>query len=371
MPRLGLIVNPIAGMGGAVGLKGTDGTEILAHARALGAEPHSPRRAQRMLKRLAALSPGAEIVAPRGAMGADIAKEVGALVVDLDGPDADTTAADTQNAARQLADLGVDLILFAGGDGTARDVAEAVAGRAPILGVPTGVKMHSGVFAASPEAAGYLAALVAAGDRRLAWREGEIMDIDEAAVRSGRVSAALYGYARTPFERSLVQNAKAGAPPNDEGDLEALAGEIVASMEPGRLYILGPGATIRRVKRRLGFEGTLLGVDVAIDGRLLASDVTEARLLRLLEGARAAIVTGVTGGQGFVFGRGNQQISPAVIRKVGQDNLTIVTGRSKLLSLDPPCLRVDTGDVTLDQQLAGYRPVRVAPGQTVMMRVAE
>jgi predicted polyphosphate/ATP-dependent NAD kinase len=324
-----------------------------------------------MLNRLAALSPQAEIVVPRGAMGGDIAKEVGALVVNFDGPDTETTAADTRKAALQLADLGVDLILFAGGDGTARDVAEAVAGRAPLLGVPTGVKMHSGVFAASPEAAGHLAALVAAGDRRLAWREGEIMDIDEAAVRGGRVSAALYGYARTPFERSLVQNAKAGAPPDDEGDLEALAGEIVAGMERGRLYILGPGATIRRIKRRLGFEGTLLGVDVAIDGRLLAADVTETRLLRLLDGARATIMTGVTGGQGFVFGRGNQQISPAVIRKVGLDNLTIVTGRSKLLALDPPCLRVDTGDVTLDQQLAGYRPVRVAPGQTVIMRVAE
>ncbi len=261
--------------------------------------------------------------------------------------------------------------MFAGGDGTARDIHDAIGSAVPMLGIPTGVKMHSGVFATSPEAAGQLLALVVRGDAlRVRLREAEVMDLDEEAVRAGRVSARLHGHARVPYERMLIQNGKAPAFAEDDAAIESLAATLVAAMAPGRLYILGCGTTMRHVKRRLGFEGTLLGVDVAADRRLLVADVDEARLLHLLEDAPGTIVTGVTGGQGFVFGRGNQPISAAVIRRVGRDAIIVVCGRGKLLRLSPPCLRIDTGDAALDRRLAGHIQVHTAPGQTIMMPVS-
>src|SRR5579863_667182 len=205
--RIGLIVNPIAGMGGSVALKGTDGAEALALARALRAEPRAEARTARALRRLAAAAPSAELVTVAGAMG-EAAAEAAGLPRDLVTwrPGLNTTAADTREAAREMRALGVGLILFAGGDGTARDILAAVGDALPILGIPCGVKMHSAVFAVSPEAAGQLAALAAGDDAgRFAWREGEVMDVDEDAIRAGRLSVRLHGYARIPFERNLLQ----------------------------------------------------------------------------------------------------------------------------------------------------------------------
>lgn len=370
---IGLVVNPIAGMGGRVGLKGTDGPEALARARALGAVPESQARAARALARLAPLADRMRLLACRGAMGEGACRAAGldADFLPIPAEEDASGPADTKAAAAALAEAGVDLVLFAGGDGTARDVFDALEARVPLLGIPTGVKMHSAVFATSPEAAGNLARLLVEGDPRLRFAEAEVMDIDEAALRAGAVSARLHGYARVPFERALLQAGKASARASDEEALDALAGEIVRNMEPRRLYLLGCGTSIARIKRRLGFAGTLLGIDVVLDGRPIALDVGEERLLRLLgDGVPATIVTGVTGGQGFVFGRGNQQFSAEVIRRVGRQNIVVVTGLAKLVGLDPPCLRVDTGDADLDRKLSGYMPVRTAPGQSTMMRVA-
>ena len=369
--RIGLIVNPIAGMGGPLGLKGTDGAEILQRAIAMGGVPRAADRAARALHWLAPLADRIEILAGAGAMGAELAASLGFRVEPIGENDGQTTGADSRAVAAAIQARGVDLLLFAGGDGTARDVFDG-SPDSPLLGVPTGVKMHSAVFAASPEAAGRVAALaVGDGAQRMRWRQGEVMDLDEEALRSGRVAAQLHGYARVPVERTLMQNCKAGSGRVDEDvALAGLADRIVHAMERGTLQVLGCGQTMRLIKRRLGAEGTLLGVDVALDGRLIATDVDEERLLRLIEGVPARVIVGVTGGQGFVFGRGNQQIGAAVLARVGRDGVTVVTSEAKLTALDPACLRVDTGDPRVDAMLSGYMRVHTAPGRSMMMRVA-
>jgi predicted polyphosphate/ATP-dependent NAD kinase len=367
--RIGLVVNPIAGMGGPVGLKGTDGAGTLARAVELGATPRASERATAALVRAKPALRGVELLTGAGAMGADAATAAGVpSTIVTETPDR-TSADDTRRLAAALLAHGVDTILVAGGDGTVRDVSEIVGQGARLLGIPTGVKMHSAVFATSPAAAGQLLALIAAGDPRVSEREAEVMDIDEAGLREGRVSARLFGTARMPFERTLVQNRKAGPVVSDDAALDALARRFAREMEEGRVYVLGCGTTMRRFKRALGFEGTLLGVDVVIDRRLRAADVTEAQLLRIVTGAKVTIVTGVTGGQGYVFGRGNQQIGPEVLSAVGAANVVVVTGRAKLLALDPPCLHVDTGSAAVDGLFTGYLPVRTAPDETMIMKV--
>lgn len=367
--RIGLVVNPIAGMGGPVGLKGTDGPDTLARAVELGATPRASHRAAIALMRAKAALGDIELLTGARGMGADAAAEAGLAADVVRDTPVETSSEDTRALAAALLDRGVDLILVAGGDGTIRDVHAAVGAAVPILGIPTGVKMHSAVFATSPGAAGQLLALIASRDPRVREREAEVMDIDEDALRAGRVSARLFGVARMPYERALVQNGKAGPVVSDEAALDALARRFVRDMEDGRVYVLGCGTTMRRFKRALGFEGTLLGVDVVIDRRLRAADVTEAQLLRIVSGAKVTIVTGVTGGQGYVFGRGNQQIGPEVLAAVGRENVVVVTGRAKLLALDPPCLHVDTGSPAVDGLFTGYLPVRTAPDETMMMKV--
>ena len=371
--KLGVVVNPIAGLGGRVGLKGTDGPETLARARALGAVPTAGPRCALALESLAPLADQIEILVPPGPMGEDSAVAAGLRPRILTGlPQPMGNGMDTRRAVARFLEEKVDLLLFAGGDGTARDVVAVVGTEIPILGVPTGVKMHSAVFGTSPRAAGQTAAQLLGGEPAVRLREAEVMDLDEEALRHGRVSASLYGIARVPHARGLVQACKAGARPDDEAALDAVARVIVREWPTDRLMILGCGTTTRRIRRAMGFDGTLLGVDVALGGRLIAADANEAQLLRLLDRAGeggAGIVASVTGGQGFLFGRGNQQISAEVIRRVGRDNILVVTGAAKLATLDPAVLHVDTGSAEVDTMLAGYMKIHTAPGQRMVMRV--
>ena len=276
-PALGLIVNPIAGMGGSVGLKGTDTADILREARARGAAPQAARRAKVVLDALAAARPGLELLAAPAAMGERIAREAGLrpTVVGLPAvvgapAEGETSAADTRAAARAMAASGARLIVFAGGDGTARDMAAALGERVPVIGVPAGVKMHSAVYATSPRAAADLALRALSQD--IEARPREVMDIDEAAFRAGAVSARLYAYLPVPYAPSLTQNVKAGGVSGDREALAGIAAEIVGRMEAGRLYILGPGTTTRAVADALGLPKTLLGVDLVRDGALVAAD---------------------------------------------------------------------------------------------------
>lgn len=367
--KLGLIVNPIAGMGGRVGLKGSDGPEILEKAIELGAVSTSPGRAVEALKRIAPIKDVVELITYPHEMGEDEAKECGfdpRVIGTVER--GKTTPDDTKAAAREMAESGVDLILFAGGDGTARDIYTAIDGRVPVLGIPTGVKIHSGVFAINPSSAGDLAVMYLRGGQA-ATREAEVMDIDEEAFREDRISARLYGYLTVPYEKNLVQTSKGGSPPHEELSLEAIARDIIEDMEEDVIYIIGPGTTTRPIAESLGLPKTLLGVDVVLDGRLVASDVNEAQLLELIEGRRAKIIVTAIGGQGFIFGRGNQQISPEVIKRVGKENIIVVATPSKLATLEGRPLLVDTGERELDELLSGYIRVITAYSRRVVYKV--
>ena len=372
-PMLGLIVNPIAGMGGSVGLKGTDTAAILSEARARGAVPQAARRAALVLDALAAARPGLELHTAPGAMGERIARDAGLSPTVAGRPaEGETAPAHTRAAARAMADAGARLILFAGGDGTARDMAAALDGRVPVIGVPAGVKMHSAVYATSPRAAADLALrALRALSGELEARPREVMDIDEDAFRAGAVSARLYGYMPVPHAPDLTQSVKAGGVSGDREALGAIAAEIAGRMEGGRLYILGPGTTTRAVTEALGLPKTLLGVDLVRDRALLAADATEACILRALaEHPPGGIVVTPIGGQGHFLGRGNQQIGARVVRAVGFDRLLVAATPEKLASLREGTLHVDTGDPALDRALAGWRRVITGRGSETVCRVA-
>ena len=366
-PRLGLIVNPVAGLGGPVGLKGSDGATVQALARRLGGAAGAPGRAAAALAALGAFP--SHVLTAGGAMGEDQCRAAGlghALVAGLSG---ETTGAETQAAAALMAAEGVDLILFAGGDGTARDVM-AGAGSTPLLGIPAGVKMYSGLFAASPALAGRLAARFLAtppGQRRT--REVEVLDIDEAALRRDEPVATLYGIARVPASWA-VPRAKASPPADDDSAIAALCRDLAATLEPGCLHIVGPGRTMRCFMAACGLPKTLLGVDVMRDGRLVAADCREADLLALAEESPARIVVGLLGAQGGLLGRGNQPIGPGVIRAVGLSRILVLAGAAKIATL-PHGLFVDTGDPALDAALAGYIRVHTAPGRSTLLRIRQ
>ena len=369
-PALGLIVNPIAGMGGSVGLKGTDTAAILSEARARGAEPQAAKRAAVVLEALAAARPGLELLAAPGAMGEGIARDAGlrpsVVGVSAEG---ETGAADTRAAAEAMADAGARLIVFAGGDGTARDMAAALGDMVPVIGVPAGVKMHSAVYATSPRAAADLA--LRALTRDIDARPREVMDIDEEAFRAGAVSAKLYGYLPVPYAPDLTQSVKAGGVSGDRAALSGIAAEVAGRMEAGGLYILGPGTTTRAIAEALGLPKTLLGVDLVRDGAVIAADATEEGILSALaESPPGGIVVTPIGGQGHFLGRGNQQIGARVVRAVGLDRLLVAATPEKLASLHDSTLHVDTGDPALDQALAGWRRVITGRGNETVCRVA-
>jgi NAD+ kinase len=362
MRRIGVVVNPIAGMGGRVGLKGTDGK--VAEARARGAEPRSPDRAREALERMAELEPATEVVTYAGVMGADPARAAGFEPTVVGGPeagadpDADvpgTTAAETRAAVRDLVAEGVDLVLFVGGDGTAVDVADTLEDldeETPVLGVPAGVKVYSSVFAVTPRAAGQIAVTFAD------TTTGEINDIDEEQYREGEVRTELRGVVTVPAAEQRQAGKQLGG-----GTVETLAAGFARSVTQGRTYVLGPGSTVGAIKEALGLAGSPLGVDVWRDGEVLVADAAASEIRDAL-GEDNCIVVSPIGGQGFVFGRGNQQLAPDVIRRC---DLEVVASKGKLDDLG--VLRVDTRDPDLDEELRGWLQVRVGSYERRLMKV--
>jgi predicted polyphosphate/ATP-dependent NAD kinase len=367
---LGLIINPVAGIGGAVGLKGSDTEAIQREALRRGAEPQAQRRAAQALEVLLPLKEGLELVTAPGGMGEDLARQLGcvpSVVGKLEGET--TSAGDTIKAAIEMAKLPVALLLFAGGDGTARDIYSAVGTNLPILGIPAGVKIHSAVFATHPRNAGEIAAALLRGER-IHLGEGEVVDLDEEAYREGRVATRLYGYLSVPSLPHMLQNRKAPSLAADSARLEAIAAAVSEAMEPGWFYVLGPGTTTRAIADRLGFPKTLVGVDVYTCEAAVELDVSEERLLELLKDEPAKIIVTPIGGQGFIFGRGNQQISPKVLRRVGRENIVVVSLVEKLNALLGEPLLVDTGDPDVDAMLAGYWNIIVGYRERVVYRAA-
>lgn len=362
MPKLALLVNPIAGMGGRVGLKGTDGPKALEKARELGAEPVAPDRAAEALKILKEEVEDLEIFTYPGEMGEGGAQEAGfdPQVLGEIKP-GETTPEDTKSAVRDFLDQSIDLLLFAGGDGTARDIVSVIKTKIPVLGVPTGVKMHSAVFANTPEDAGKLAARFLTND--LPLREAEVMDVNEEAFRRDELDTELMGFAQTPYEPKLIQAGKLPTAPTgyEKADQETIAQFIVGAMDDDRLYIIGPGTTTQAIEEELGIKDpTLLGVDLIKNRRLLVKDAREEQILQELGDTPAIIIVSPIGKQGFILGRGNQQISPKVISKVGKDNIVVIATPTKLEST--PKLKVDTGDPELDEEFRGHIPVVVGFG---------
>ena len=360
MKTIGLIVNPIAGMGGRVGLKGTDGVAEEAIKR--GAWPVAPDKATLMLS---ALREARDVYGSAfqlrwktagGLMGQqellDAEWQLGEFEVVYRPPEK-SSPQDTRAACRVMMGLKVDLILFCGGDGTARDIFETVGTDVPILGIPSGVKMHSGVFGVNPIIVSEIVQEFLAN--RLETSLVEIMDLDEDSYRKGEWKVKLFGQARTPHEPNYIQAGKLMIESESDDEVkEGIAEHITDKLGalPDSLWILGSGTTLEAIAKRLGVEKTLLGVDVVLGGKVIAQDADEKTLLELLgRHPNAVLVISPIGAQGFILGRGNLQLSPEVIKRVGTGNIIITATPSKLART--PVLRVDTGDAALDRELDG------------------
>lgn len=366
MKKIGLVVNPIAGMGGKVGLKGSDGADTIKKARELGATQESPLKAKRALAVIAHKKDEFTLLTLPGELGEDEAKAVGITpeVLPLERKE---TAEDTLRGVQLLYDAGIDALLFAGGDGTARNVAEVLEEKIPVIGIPAGVKIHSAVYATSPENAGKVL-LHFLEEEDINTITADVMDIDEEAFREGRLSARLYGVMKVIEEPKLMQSSKSSSVGSDESALLGMAQYVVEEMEDDVVYIVGSGSTTRAVMDELGLEGTLLGQDVVVNKEVLVKDATEKQILEAIDGKEAKIIISPIGGQGYLFGRGNQQISPAVIRQVGKKGIWVISTPEKLNGLGDKPLLADTGDAELDEELKGYFRVIIAYGEMTMKR---
>ena len=353
--RLGVVVNPFAGIGGALALKGSDGADVREKALAMGAEKKANEKMAKALSIVEALSEQFTIVTAAGEMGEDVCASLGLpFEVVYKSASQQTEGEDTERAVQAFLNCNLDVILFAGGDGTARNVCKVVGEKVPVLGVPAGCKIHSGVYCVTPSAAGQVISQMIKGEI-VSVMEGEVRDIDENAFRTGKVIAKPYGEMRVPAELTYVQAVKMGGKEDEALVLDDIAATISELMDdnPDTYFVMGSGSTVGAVMEFLGLENTLLGVDVVLDKTLVASDVTASELLSLTQGKPTQVVLTVIGGQGHILGRGNQQLSPDFIRAIGKQNMRVVATKQKLQSLGNKPLRLDSGDAELDASLQG------------------
>jgi len=346
--RLGFVVNPLAGAGGPLALKGSDGLGLNAAAGWAAA------RAALALKGL--VGTGAHLLMGAGAMGADIAIAAGFAPTVVHKPQGPSTGADTTACVAACLAAGAKLIIFVGGDGTARDVL-AAAPDVPVLGVPAGVKMHSSVFATSPGAA-------AAMLRKAMC--GPFVDTVDAEVIDRDADGTIRLHGTLPVLALPSRQAAKAARADADVALAGAIAEVAAMVRAAPQCLIGPGLTMHRLKMAQAGRGTVLGVDVFAHGELLFENATQAQLLALPGGA--LLVLGVVGGQGFLLGRGNQQLGPDVLARVQWPPI-IIASAAKLAALPRPALLVDTGDAALDVRLAGFVQVRTGPRQAMMMRI--
>ncbi|MFB7915888.1 ATP-NAD kinase family protein [Streptomyces sp. NPDC056061] len=374
MPTIGLLINPVAGIGGPAGLRGSDGADTQRRARERGAVAAAPRRARDALAALVEAWPDTPVLTGGGGLGEDAARDAGCRVgVVHRAPAGTTTPEDTRRTVTALLDRGVDVVLVAGGDGTARDVAAVyrnAAGAAgadgqglpPVVGVPGGVKMHSGVFARSPRTAGLLAAEVlraAAAGRAVTTRQAEVVDHDEEARRAGVLSTSLHGHLPVPARTAGLQGGKVGAGRSggDAAGIAGLAAECARRMREHDLWVLGPGTTVAAAARALGVDNTLLGIDVVDGGTTVGRDVDARRLADLTAGRRPRLLLSPVGGQGMILGRGNQQLDAAFLARLRPADLHLAATPEKLAALAGGPLWVDAPTPELGDLLAGHHRV--------------
>ncbi len=369
MFRLGVIVNPWAGIGGAVALKGSDGADTVAEALARGAVPKANQRMAQALQMLEPVRDKLHILTWSGAMGEDILLQLGFSVEVCGSVNGnETSPADTEQAAAGMEKLDVDLILFAGGDGTARNICHAVSEKQPVLGVPAGVKIHSGCYAITPRAAGEVVRMLVTGEL-VNIRNQEVRDIDETAFRAGRVSARYYGELNVPEEGRYMQHVKQAGREVESLAVQDIAEGLEELLEDDTYYLIGPGSTTAGLMEWLELEHSLLGVDVICNRSLVLKDATASQLLDIARKHPSRIIVTAIGGQGHIFGRGNQQFSPDVIRTVGTNNIMVTATRTKLKALEQRPLLVDTGDQELNKDIIGYKNVIVGYNDAVMYQV--
>jgi predicted polyphosphate/ATP-dependent NAD kinase len=372
--KIGLIINPVAGLGGSVALKGSDDVAKLALER--GASAKAMDRAGLALKILQPYSSDLVVITAPNLMGQNLCQELGFNHQVVEGVDTantaldllDSTAQDTINVAKAIKSVGVDVLVFVGGDGTARNIFSAVGEDFPVLGIPAGVKIHSSVYAITPVAAGKILELLIT-NQLVTLMDADVMDIDETLFRQGQVKARRYGEMQVPAELRYMQAVKMGGKESDELVLADIAADVINQMDE-QLFVIGSGSTTEFLMEELGLTNTLLGVDLIQDQQLVASDVTEAELLaEIYRHQQVKLVITLIGGQGHIFGRGNQQLSPKVIRAIGRDNLIIIATKTKLEALNHRALIADTGDSELDNELAGYIKVTTGYNDYVMYQI--
>ncbi|MHA2342019.1 MAG: ATP-NAD kinase family protein [Candidatus Hodarchaeales archaeon] len=385
MKRIGFIINPIAGMGGKVALKGTDGDEILQEAIKRGATPITIPKAKFFFEGIInlALNEEIEFILPQGEMGEKLfnenpvlAEKIQRRILSQIPIKTITTSIDTNRVAKELKGLKVDLIIFVGGDGTAQDIFTAIGSKTPILGIPSGVKIHSGVFAQSTSKA--IEIVKKFVNNQVEFTEVEIIDLDEDAFRKGILNTRLYGIGLVPQIPSLMQLTKSSTIYTDQekDNIQGIIRTLRKEISQNTLYLLGSGSTIKDIAQAFGNEiylnKTLLGIDIVYHNNLIKSDVSEREILYTLdlypEIQKKLLITPI-GGQGFILGRGNQQLSPNVIEKIGCSAIQVIATKSKIENLQKRVLHIDTGDPDLDKQLTGYQKVLVDYNEYWMIMV--
>lgn len=366
MTKIGLIVNPIAGMGGSIGFKGTDG-EIIKEVLQMGAKPVSPKRINQLLESIINKEKILFFVAP-GKMGEDYVQNKGYDYVVIGEIDEYTTAEDTKRIAKQMNEKGIELLIFCGGDGTARDIYDAIGIKIPVVAIPSGVKMYSSVFAINPKAAAQIIDMFL--EQAVETLEKEVLDIDEELVRKDILAAQLYGYLKVPKILNLIQSSKttSNIGRTVEENKQEIAEYIIENMQVDVLYLLGPGTTTKSIMDNLNLHKTLLGIDAILDKKLIGQDLNERSILELLsKHSHAEIIVSPIGGQGFIFGRGNKQLTSEILKTIGVKNIKIIATEEKLRYLD--CLRVDIGDNEVDNMLRGFGKVIIGYKEELVLPI--
>lgn len=372
MYKLGLIINPVAGIGGKAGLKGSDGEDIQRLALQKGAVKEAGIKTKTALLELIGLKRDILFYTAPSSMGEDVLREIGFRYIVIGKIGVKTTGEDTERIAGLMKAKGLDLLIFAGGDGTARNIFKGISAHIPAIGIPAGVKIHSGVYANNPKSAGEAVKRFILSNAGIQLIEKEVMDIDEEFFRREIVKAKLYGYLSVPEMKSLIQNPKASGK-QAVYDIEGIAEEIRDRMEEEGAdvyYIFGTGSTTNNIMKYLGYEASLLGVDIVYKGKNLIKDASEKEIYSIVKGKKSVIIVTVIGGQGHILGRGNQQISPRIIKETGTENIWIVSYPEKIYELGGNPLLVDTSSPELDEAISGYRKVITGWQQYTVCKVS-